>query len=153
MALSYHGNIRNLYMGRGIGAGFSTTFAITIYSGSQPSAATITADWASYNQPNSIFLAHYIGASWTQPSYGLLLQLGLPASVAADKSGTASWAILWATNASLAQVQAGTIPTSAFMVVPCSDSVGQGVIRFTNPILTASVFTPILDGSMGAYLA
>lgn len=152
MALSFHPNIRNLYMGRGVAAVFSNPFAISIYSGVQPIAAQITSSWTLFNEPTSNFLAHYVGASWSQPSNGILLQLGLPPAVSPLKSGTASWAILWASNVSAVQTQGSTLPNASFMVVPCSHSIGQGVIRFTNPTLTAGVSTPILDGSMGAYM-
>jgi hypothetical protein len=36
------------------------------------------------------------------------------------------------------------------MVVPCSDSVGSGVIRFADPVFVGGVSKVILDGSVGA---
>lgn len=152
MTLIFSPGMRNLYMGRGVAAGFAGTFAISVYSGVQPTAAQITSNWTSYNEPTPGFLVHYTGAAWTQPSNGILLQLTLPAAQTVLNSGLASWAILWSTNLTLANVQSSTLPSTSFMVVPCSDSTGQGVVRFTNSTLTAGVSTPILDGSMGAYL-
>jgi hypothetical protein len=152
MTLLYNGNIRNLFMGRGILAAFSSPCAITVYSGAQPTAAAVTAGWTSYNQPNANYLAHYIGAAWTQPSGGILLQLTIPPAVVVEKSGTATWAILWTTNVTYAATQGSTLPSTSFMVVSVSDSVGAGVIRFANPTLSAGISTAILDGSMGAYV-
>ena len=152
MALQFHPNIRNLYMGRGIAAAFSSTFSISVFSGIQPPAAPIASNWPAYNEATSNFLVHYTGAGWTQPSNGILLQLTEPPAQVVTRSGTATWAILWATAASLAQVQSTTLPNASFMVVPCSNSTDQGVIRFVDPDLVGGTATSIIDGSMGAYI-
>ncbi len=151
MTLAFHPNIRNLYLGRGIAAAFSTGFAISVYSGAQPTAAQIAGNWTLYNEPTSNFLVHYTSAGWMQPSAGILLQLIVPPPQTVLKTGTASWAIVWSSNVNLGAVQGSTLPSTSFLVVACSNGTGQGVIRFSNPSLTAGVSTSILDGSIGAY--
>ena len=150
----YQGNIRNLFIGRGLQAGFTSPCAITIYGGVQPTAAAITSAWTSYNQPNANFLAHYVGGSWTQPSGGLLLQLTtLPPAVLADHTGTGTWAILWATNVSAVVAAGASLPNASFIVVPVSNSFGPGVVRFTDPTtFVAGVSKAVLDGSIGAFI-
>ncbi len=151
MALLFHPNIRNLMLGKGIMNGFSNPCAISVYQGAQPVPNDIIANWSTtYASTNAAFLVHYTGASWSQPSQGLLLQLGIPLAQNGVNTGTATWAICWATNVSAANVAASTIPSTSFIVVPCSDSIGAGVIRFADPIVTAGVSKVILDGSIGA---
>jgi hypothetical protein len=152
MALQFHPNLRNLFLGRGIAAAFTNQFSITVYSGAQPTAAQVTSNWSLFNQDTSNFLVHYTGAGWTQPSNGLLLQLTLPAAQPVVRGGTASWAILWASEVTSLQVQSTTLPSAVFIVVPCSSDVGQGVIRFANTALVEGASVAILDGSMGAYV-
>lgn len=152
MALLFHPNIRNLYLGRGVAAAFAGTWAMSIYSGEQPAAAQISSNWQLYNEASAGFLAHYLGAAWTQPSNGLLLQLVLPTAVIPVRSGVATWAILWATNVTVAATQGTTLPNASFMVVACSTNLEQGVIRFVDPTMTAGVSKSIIDGSIGAYL-
>lgn len=151
MALLFHPNIRNLMIGKGLLNGFSNPCAISVYRGTQPTPGDIIANWSTtYSSSNSQFLVHYTGASWSQPSGGLLLQLGIPLAQNGVNTGTATWAICWATNVSAANVALATIPSTSFIVVPCSDSIGPGVIRFTDPNVTAGVSKVILDGSFGA---
>lgn len=157
MTMQFSSSIANLMAGRGILQAFNTgiqptTFpsCITVYSGAQPTAAAVAAAWASYNSTNAAFLAHFPGAFWTQPSYGPLVQLTVPAAVNASNSGTAAWAIVWQNSYSLAQMGTGTIPNSVFAVVPVSLNTGTGVIRMTNLTVTAATSTAIYDGSFGA---
>lgn len=151
MTLAFHPNIRNLYLGRGIAAAFSNPFSISVYSGIQPAAEFITSNWDLHNAGTSNFLVHYTDASWSQPSSGLLLQLNLPAAQVVLNDGTAAWAILWVSAVTLSAAQGTTLPQASFLVVPCSDGVGQGVIRFADPELISGAPTAILDGSIGAY--
>ena len=157
MTMQFSSSIANLMAGRGILQGFNvtvqaTTFpsCITIYSGSQPSAAAVTAAWSSYNSTNAAFLAHFPGASWTNPSAGTLVQLSVPAAVNASNSGTAAWAIVWQSSYTLAQMGTGTLPNAAFLVVPVSLNTGNGVIRMTNLTVTSGTSTSIYDGSIGS---
>ena len=80
-----------------------------------------------------------------------MLTLGtVPAAKVAVNSGVASWAILWATAISDVGVAGGTLPHSSFILVPCSDSIGNGVIRFDDSTFTNGDLKVILDGSIGA---
>jgi len=150
MALLYSQSTRNLMIGRGLLANFSSPCAISVYSGTQPTSASIINNWSLYSQPTSNFLAHFIGASWTQPSNGILMQLTVPPTVPADHTGTASWAILWTTNVSAVTVAGASLPSNNFAVVACSDAIGPGVIRFVSTSITAATAVTILDGSIGA---
>lgn len=154
MAMIYSNSIRNLLLGRGILAVFANPCAISVYSGAQPTSSNITASWPTYNSDAPNFLAHFNGAAWTQPSNSVLLQLTIPPAATALNSGTASWAILWATNvapgAVSGQVGGTTLPSPNFIVVPCSNGTGIGVIRFNNTSIAALSSVTILDGSIGA---
>jgi hypothetical protein len=145
-------SLRNLFIGRGLQAGFSASSAISVYSGVQPTAAQIAASWPTYASTNASFLAHYVGAVWTQPSNGILLQLTVPPTVNATNTGTGTWCIVWSSNVLAATVALSTLPSTAFIVGPVSDSVGQGIVRFTSLSFTAGVSNVILDGSIGATL-
>jgi hypothetical protein len=150
MTMLFSSSIRNLMIGRGLQVGFSSPSAISVYSGTQPTAAQIVANWSAYASTNPSFLAHYVGGVWSQPSLGILLQLAPPTGVAATNTGTGTWCIVWATNVSAAQVAAGTLPSTQFIVGPVSDSVGPGIVRFVSPSFTSGVSNTIVDGSIGA---
>lgn len=141
MAILYYRTIRNLFLGGGIlfsattrAANERATFAFTVFSGVQPSAATITSTWTNYN---TTFLAHWQGIQVYQPSYSttdaqsLSLYSGSSSSTAAN-SGTASWAIMWPTNPSQATISGSTLPSTSFIVLPASALAGTGMIRFSN---------------------
>jgi hypothetical protein len=110
----------------------------------------IASQWPVFASSNSNFLGHFTGAVWSQPSSGILLQLNSVPGQIAMNSGTAGYAIIWATAVSDADVAGSTLPHPNFMVVPCSDSVGNGVIRFDDPVFVGGVTKVILDGSIGA---
>ena len=120
--------------------------SITIFGGSQPSAATVTANWGAYR---TAFLAHFPGAAWSQPGQGPLLQLTVPPAAAATLTGTATWAIIWDSSLSLATVQGNALPSTVFAVVPVSLNTGTGVIRLSNTSLVAATSYTIYDGSFG----
>lgn len=148
--ITFHPNIRNLMVGRGLLSGFSSPSAISVYSGAQPTSAEITANWASYASGSANFLAHFVGGAWSQPSGGILLQLTIPPASTALHTGTGTWCILWSTNVSAAAVALTSLPSTAFIVGPVSDGIGPGVVRFSNPALVVSTSVTILDGSIGA---
>lgn len=151
MTLLYSNSIRNLMIGRGILAAMTTLTAITVYKGTQPTAAQITSSWASYNSASSDYLVHYPGAGWTQPLNGILLSLTtVPPAVNSVGTGIATWCIVWMTNVSQATVDSTTLPNTQFIVGPCSDFIGDGIVRFADPQLTAGVSKVILEGSIGA---
>lgn len=155
MALLFNSNIRNLMIGRGLMNGFSYISpnfqgSISVYAGTQPTAAQITSSWATYASTSANFLLHYTGQVWGQPSYGTLLQLYPQGNTVASNTGIATWCILWSSNVTSAQVAASTLPSTAFIVGPVSDTVGQGIVRFTSTSITSGATITITDGSIGA---
>jgi hypothetical protein len=152
MTTLFSPSIRNLMAGRGLQVGFAATSAISVYSGVQPTAAQITANWSQYASTNPTFLAHYVGAAWTQPGVGILLQLTVPPAANAINTGTASWCIVWSTNVLAATVGLSTLPSTSFIVGPVSDSVGPGIVRYAFTGFVSGLSTTILDGSIGATL-
>jgi len=141
-------------IGQGILRGLTSTVAITIYSGSQPTAATIAANWSSYNSTNSNFLVHFTGAGWTQPLNGEAQFCSIttfPAATPATNTGTGSWCIIWSTNPLLAAMGTGTIPTTSFLVGAVTDLAGDGIVRF-NPTtnFTIAVNATIADGTISS---
>ena len=151
MALIFSQSMRNLMIGRGLLANFASPCSISIYTGIQPTTNDVISNWSAYNSGTSGFLIHYTGATWTQPSSGILMQLTtFPAAGFPVNTGTATWCILWATAITGANVAATTLPSNNFLIGPCSDSVGLGVIRFANPNLSTAASAVILDGSVGA---
>jgi hypothetical protein len=150
MTLQYSTTCAHLFLGMGIRTGLGGTNAITIYAGSKPTAAAIAAGFAAYNSANAIFLAHYVGATWSQS--GILVSLIAPAAVNASNSGTGVWAIIWGANTPLASMGAA-LPTTSFMVVDVTDTSGNGIIRFADPAFTAGVSKGITDGAFGAVMS
>ena len=144
----FHPNIRNLMIGQGILAALSTLVGVTVYSGSQPTAAFIEANWSNFNATP---LLHWTDVGFTQPLNGILASVTtFPAPVNALLTGTASWAIIWSTNVTAVQVAAGAIPSTSFIVCPVSISSGAGVIRLTNTSIVAGASTSLIDGSITA---
>lgn len=147
MAIIYNYNIRNLWCNAGIleaGTNWSSnpyrsTWGVTVLSGAQPSASTITSGWSSYN---TAYLCHWQGvviyqANGDTSGAAQGLALYSPTSTPnANDSGTASWAIMWPTNPSEATIQGSSLPSTQFIVVPVTDTAGNGVIRLASTSLT-----------------
>lgn len=151
MALIWDTTIGGLMINRGIKMVMTATVAMTVYKGVQPSQADITANWANYKAGSTDFLCHYSGSVWTQqPAHGNLLGMSTAptASSNAQQSGTATWAILWMTNPLIADLNSVTIPTINFIVIPCSDSIGKGVIRYQDPVFISGQPKTITEASL-----
>lgn len=149
MAIIFYRSIRHVFLHMGIirsGTGASSsltrsTFAITVYSGAQPSAADITSTWTNYN---TTFLAHWQGVVLDQPAAGgtidslqyLSLYTATGSSTAAN-SGTASWAIMWPTNPTQATISGTSLPSTSFIVLPVSLITGSGMVRFNSLTFTS----------------
>lgn len=141
--------LTKLMVGQGFFNGFTNPFAISIYSGTKPTAAQILASWASYNTSNPNFLAHYQGAAWTHPGNGQSIQLStVPPAVLALNTGTAAWCILWATNVSSTNVASSTLAQDKIVVADVSTFTGSGIIRFTDLSFVANASKSILTGSL-----
>jgi hypothetical protein len=168
MALIYHPNLEILFAGSimrglantnsssgGIGA---HSFGISVYSGAVPTPALFITNWTTYNYANSNFLAHYLSSSWSQPAQGNLLQMFSPPTATPNNTGSAAWAVIWGTTAlngvppTLPQIQSGTIPTTCFMIVNVSDSLGDGVVRFVSTAFTTGTPVTIFDGTIAVNL-
>jgi len=155
MAIKFHTNIRNLAIGRGIlAAGFNAASSISIYSGTQPTASDILANWANYTSNNAAFLAHYVGGIWTQPLSGDATFASLttfPADVVPTHAGTGEWCILWPSNVSATSVVLSTIPNLDFIVGPVTSLTGGGIIRFSpDTVFATGVAKGIADGVISA---
>lgn len=158
MAVLFQKNIRNFmswaFISQGTNStsyGLTTTYAITVFSGVQPSASTIQSSWSSYN---TTFLCHWQGvilynvysqspASSGYPQ-GFVLQNN-PGSVTAINSGTASWCILWPTNPTQATVSGSSLPSTKFMVGPVSNQASNGLVRFISTSFTSGSSYSIND--------
>jgi hypothetical protein len=167
MALIFYTNTKVLFAGsifRALGNQAVTfvsptpivyTLGVTIYSGVAPTAAAVTASWATYNSAQPNYLSHYTNVAWTQvvtgsPGVGALINMSTaPTAVTPVNNGTASWAIIWAGQPTGPQLASATLPFPKFMVVSVSDAVGDGVIRFTSTAFTTGGGPiPMLDASM-----
>lgn len=155
MTILVNTNIKFLTIGQGIlAAGFTSASAFTIYSGTQPTAATIAASWSSYNSTNPIFLCHYSGAIWTQLLSGtsnIASITTFPPSTAATNTGTGTWCILWPANPLIGTMNTSTIPTTSFIVGAVTTTLGTGLVRFdTDANFTATVARPVTEGRITA---
>lgn len=128
--------------------------SISIYSGSQPTAAAVATNWANYKSSNSIFLAHFNDVAMTN-GYGLTtpsFTLTTPptATVTPLNDGTATWAIIWSANN--VNPAALNIPaTSQFIVVPVTTQLLNGVVRLADiNVLTTS---PLAIADIGLTLS
>jgi hypothetical protein len=126
--------------------------SMTIYSGAQPSAQTIEANWINYNQDSTGCLAHYsTGPTWsynegTKTYY--FTNTSDTITTTALRSGTATWAIIWmATGVSITSTT--TSPANEkFIVVPVTNNSGIGVVRYTNTTTTMGESFIPYDGGL-----
>lgn len=156
MALKYGWQFNNLFMGRGLyaiglgGSGYypNTNFNwgriyCTVFSGVQPSAASIIADWPTYSAQ---YLAHFIWANTVWEYYNrnsegtaYLATVQSPTATA-YRTGTATWGIIWTfQNApSEAQIQGATLPQNTFIVAPVGDFTSTDTIRLQSTSIVAT---------------
>jgi hypothetical protein len=128
------------------------TTSITIYSGAQPTAQTVEANFINYNQDSASCLAHYsTGPTWlynaaTQTYY--FTNTNNTITTNALRSGIATWAIIWmATGVSITSTTDAPA-ASKFIVVPVTNNSGIGVVRYTSISATqGQAFRPY-DGGL-----
>jgi hypothetical protein len=119
------------------GTGFgSPAGSITIYSGEQPTADTVAANWSSYRTTNASCITHIqtgITYGWN-PATSTTFFTNVSGSITgtALNTGTATWAILWDTTVTPVQAGLTTLPDERFLVVPVGTTSSNAVIRFTN---------------------
>lgn len=125
---------------------------ITVYSGAQPTAAQILANWSNYKSSNSNFLVHFVGNYWDQPYKGNLLDLYNMSEATPINTGVASWAILYTNNILFSQLNAASIPNSSFLVLPVTTTAEKGVIRLADINIVSGVPLSITAGSLSTAL-
>lgn len=135
----YASTLTNLYIKRGIIDGCAANIALTVFQGTQPSAAAITSSWSS---ASANYLQHWTGAYWTQPNSntvgnGGACQMGTVVAQNAYATGTATWGIIWGSNVSEANIQSATLPNANFIVGPVSTATGNGMIIMNTTSTTA----------------
>ena len=152
MSLTYHPNIRQLFADR-IVATIASNASITIYSGTQPSSATIQSSWSSYNSSSSSFLYHNPnnGLVYTRTGGVTVYASAFPSLAIPTRAGTASWAILWQAQVSNTSIAAATIPNASFIVVPVTVTTGNGVLKVNSVAFTTS--TAVTISSIGFTVA
>lgn len=124
--------------------------AITIYSGVQPSAATIVSNWSTYNSTNASLLVHFNSIVWAlAANNSSAVDVSTTPSATPINTGTATWAILWTNMAvTTAQLASGTLPTPLFFVAPVSNINGTGIVRFTSNSMTSGTAVTIADAGI-----
>jgi hypothetical protein len=145
MALEFDTTMPGLMINRGIKMALAATTAITVYKGTQPSGADIANNWNNYKQSSLECLAHYNGANWVQQiAHSPLLAVNnIPTTSPAFNSGEATWAILWSTGITAGSIASNTLPSTSFIIVPCSNTTGKGVVRFIDPVFVSGIANPI----------
>lgn len=123
----------------------------TVYSGVQPTAATVASEWVNYKSSNSNCLAHYSSGITFTYNAGTLTyyftNVGNSITATALNSGTAAWAILWVSGAVTdLQLSLSALPQSRFVVVPVTDTSGIGIIRYTSLAATQGASFAPYDG-------
>lgn len=161
MALLYYTNTKILFSGailRTLGNASAINFGpftlgVTIYGGTAPTAAAVAASWVTYNSSTADYLVHFTNMAWNQPGSGTLLQMSTaPTAQTPVHNGTATWAIIWAGQPTAPQLASSTLPFANFLLVSVSDSIGDGVVRFSSTTMSTLSSNNILDGSMASFL-
>jgi hypothetical protein len=151
--MNFHPNIGPLILGRGIRFLCGENgIGITLYSGLQPTAQQILDNWVNYNSSNSNFLVHFIDNRWDQPNHGNLLTLYNMTESTPINSGIATWAIHYAGNRLLAQLN-GADPDPNFLVLPVTNTAGKGIIRLADTNIVAGTPLSITAGSLSTTLS
>lgn len=147
MAITFHPNIRYLMTCRGLVGGLESSIGITIYSGAQPSAASITSSWASYNSTTAGHLVHFSSGAITQ-SGTIATLTTIPSPTLPTNSGEATWGIIWAINPTGEQLASSTLPSTSFIVAPVTGGGSTGIIRISNTSITTGTLVQLLDVSI-----
>lgn len=162
MAVTFNRNLEYAAIGVGLGGGgdvsyvgglFGNNSAVSIFSGSQPTAAAIVANWGIYNSTNPVFLAHYDNCRWTEAvarTANFCTITTFHAAVPAANTGTAGWAIIWPTNPVMSDMTA-LLPSNYFLVCAVSTLPGSGIIKFDPDLnFTQGINKSIADAAIAA---
>lgn len=143
MALIYSTSMRNLMARRAILQGFSSP-SLTIYSGAQPTPATLISSWSSYNNTNSSLLYHaQSGLTLTLAASEISIYgSALPATIPV-RAGTAAWGVIWSGSVAYSSMGTSTIPSTTFMICPVTASDSNGVVKLQSASMTTSTTATI----------
>lgn len=138
----------------------SSASAITIYKGVQPTAEHIATNWNNYKLSAVNVLAHFNGVVWDMQEKSSIVNnskfisiTGFPNAVNALASGEASFAIIWNSDVSQANLDSASIPESKFIVGPVTTNSGTGVIRIgATTSLVAGTPVEITDGIISSVM-
>lgn len=144
MSLIYNSSVRSLITSPGILSGFSSP-SMTMYSGAQPTPATLISSWSSYNYNSSNFLWHAQTGLTLAVTGGVSIYASAIPSAVPVRSGTASWAVVWSGAVSTGTMTTSSIPNSNFMICPVSLSTSNGVVRLTSTTLSAGTTATLAD--------
>lgn len=138
MALQFFSDILPAFTYAGLyyKSGTGATNTITLFSGTQPTAAQVAASWSTYSAQYLINWTS-VGVVGSTGVAGELFSFSTPAAASAFRSGTGSWAIWWPGAVSDAAVQGGTLPRTDFCILPASTSGGDGCLRMTSLTITS----------------
>ena len=145
MALQFSSDWANAFLWQGIHAWWvwdtsNARLSLTVFQGAQPTADQVISSWSTYS---ANYLIHWSSIVCPAPiGYTTLggenrTTITTPAAVAAFRSGTANWAILWVNTHSAATIQGATLPSINFMILPVSINSGSGCVKLTTLGLTA----------------
>lgn len=125
---------------------------VSVYTGPQPTANDFAKDWATmYRSPNPALLAHFTGGAITQRNIYASMNV-FPPLTTPLRSGLALWAVIWGDTNVSTNLASLTIPGNRYLVVPVSNSLGNGVVRFDNPNLVTTTPVTISDVSIAMTL-
>lgn len=155
--MQFHPNIENLLIGRGIlGGGLTLPIGISVFSGEQPSAAELIANWSAYNSTNPNFLIHFKNVVWSHPMNGAAKFCSIsvfPPPTLPLHTGTGQWCIIWTSNPSDGQLTSTALPQQSFLMGPVSALDGKGIVRFTGSTdFATGTARSIADGAIGSAL-
>lgn len=156
-------SVAGLLAGRGVmipmgmtsNAASNVTVALTVYSGTQPSANTISSNWTNYNTTYLFHMANVeyeLVYSSSNTLSGLISNANFPTSNAAVSGGTAGWCIIWCSNVQngngAGQIANTTIPNAQFLVGPVTEAWGNGVVRLTNTSISSAQTYNFVDSTI-----
>jgi hypothetical protein len=154
--LTFSSNLAQPLVNRGLYRNGFSTFALTVYGGTRPSAAQVIANWVStYNSANSVdLITHYLSVvlNPNANSGSYLNMAGSPAPVPSIRAGTATWAIMWNSNLAYASLST-TLPSTSFIIADVTAFGGNGIITFENPAFTLGESKPITSFHISGAMA
>lgn len=148
MALIFSPSIRSAYAYQQFGVEFNlgASTKILIYSGPQPSSIEYQSVFGQkYHSSGTSCLAEFSTSGWTRGANSWSL-IDFPAAVTPRLAGEATFAVLfvYTQNTSTSSINSASLVN--YVIVPVSDTYGDGVIRFTSTNFTTSTAVSIVDG-------